>query len=53
MDHRQPTSSVADLSRKIIRYIRLYAKTAKPFHWKYTDIGHRIVPTNGGSQTAH
>jgi transposase len=46
-------TSVADLSRKIIRYIRLYAKTAKPFHWKYADISHRIVPTNGGSQTAH
>jgi transposase len=36
-------TSVADLRRKIIRYIRLYAKTAKPFKWKYTDIRHRVA----------
>jgi transposase len=35
-------TSVADLRRKIMRYIRLYGKTAKPFRWKYTDIRHRI-----------
>jgi transposase len=34
-------TSVADLRRKIMRYIRLYGKTARPFRWKYTDIRHR------------
>jgi transposase len=35
-------SSVADLKRKILRYIRLYQKTAKPFQWKYSDVRKRI-----------
>ena len=35
-------TSVADLKRKIMRYIRLYQKTAKPFQWKYSDIRKRI-----------
>ena len=35
-------TSVADLRRKIMRYIRLYGKTAKPFRWKYSDIRHRV-----------
>ncbi len=30
-------SSVRDLSRKLIRYIRAYSKTARPFNWKYSD----------------
>ena len=37
-------TSVTDLRRKIMRYIRLYAKTAKPFQWKYSDPSHRIQP---------
>ena len=37
-------SSVRDLSRKLIRYIRSYSKTARPFHWKYSDPRHRITP---------
>jgi transposase len=37
-------TSVADLRRKILRYIRLYAKSAKPFRWKYSDPAHRIHP---------
>jgi len=37
-------TSVADLRRKILRYIRLYAKSAKPFRWKYSDPRHRIHP---------
>jgi len=36
-------TSVADLSRKLMKYIRLYAKSARPFHWKYTDVRRRIV----------
>jgi len=35
-------TSVADLKRKILRYIRLYQKTAKPFRWKYSDPSKRI-----------
>jgi transposase len=47
-------TSVADLSRKIIRFIRLYAKSARPFRWKYNNPQHRIFPTTiGASQTAH
>ena len=37
-------TSVRDLSRKLIRYIRSYAKTARPFPWKYSDPRHRITP---------
>jgi transposase len=35
-------TSVADLKRKIVRYIRLYQKTAKPFQWKYSDVRKRV-----------
>jgi transposase len=35
-------TSVADLKRKILRYIRLYQKTAKPYRWKYSDVTKRI-----------
>jgi transposase len=35
-------TSVADLKRKILRYIRLYQKTAQPFRWKYSDVSKRI-----------
>jgi transposase len=37
-------SSVRDLARKLIRYIRAYSKTARPFHWKYSDTRHRVMP---------
>jgi transposase len=37
-------TSVNDLARKLMRYIRAYSKTARPFKWKYTDVRHRIVP---------
>jgi hypothetical protein len=29
-------TSVKDLARKLMRYIRAYSKTARPFKWKYT-----------------
>ena len=35
-------TSVQDLARKIMRYIRIYDKTAKPFKWKYNDVNKRI-----------
>lgn len=37
--------SVADLSRKLMKYIRLYAKSAKPFRWTYTDPSRRMRVT--------
>lgn len=37
-------TSVKDLSRKLMRYIKAYSKTAKPFHWKYSDVKKRIQP---------
>jgi transposase len=35
-------TSVADLSRKLMKYIRAYANSAKPFRWTYTDTSRRI-----------
>jgi transposase len=35
-------TSVQDLARKIMRYIRIYDKTAKPFKWKYNDVSKRM-----------
>src|SRR5512138_783728 len=37
-------SSVRDLARKLMRYIRAYSKTARPFNWKYTDVRRRLRP---------
>jgi len=45
-------TSVADLRRKLLRYIRAYAKRARPFHWTYTKPKHRIV-TKPIAGTAH
>jgi len=36
-------TSVGDLRHKIMRYIRLYGKTAKPFRWAYSDTNCRII----------
>jgi transposase len=38
-------TSVADLSRKLMRYIRAYRKSATPFRWTYTDPSRRIAAT--------
>jgi len=35
-------TSVADLSRKLMKYIRAYAKSARPIRWTYTDLRRRI-----------
>jgi len=35
-------TSVKDLARKLMRYIRAYSRVAKPFRWKYRDVRHRI-----------
>jgi len=37
-------TSVRDLARKLLRYIRAYSKTARPFKWKYNDVRRRIQP---------
>jgi transposase len=37
-------TSVADLKRKLMRYIRQYNKQAKPVKWKYFDTSRRIAP---------
>jgi transposase len=45
-------TSVADLGRKLRRYIRVYSKSAKPFRWRYTDRSRRIS-TNKITGTAY
>jgi transposase len=35
-------TSVADLKRKLMRYIKAYEKVAKPIHWTYRDVTRRI-----------
>jgi hypothetical protein len=35
--------SVADLSRNRVNHIRLYAKSARLFRWKYSYVRRRIV----------
>lgn len=35
-------TSVADLARKLRKYLRAYAKSAKPFRWNYTDASRRV-----------
>jgi transposase len=47
-------TSVADLARKLRKYIRAYGKSAKPFRWTYTDATRRIRPAgNDITGTAH
>ena len=35
-------TSVRDLSRKLMRYVRAYSKDARPFRWTYSDVSRRI-----------
>src|SRR5258706_4634436 len=37
-------TSVKDLARKLMRYIRNYNKTATPIRWIYKNVAHRIAP---------
>lgn len=39
-------TSVPDLKRKLMRYIRQYNKAPKPIKWKYSDTKRRITPTS-------
>jgi transposase len=36
-------TSVKDLARKLMRYVRAYAKNARPFRWTYSDVSRRII----------
>ncbi len=45
-------TSVADLSRKLMKYIRAYAKSARPIRWTYTDPKRRIA-AKGVTGTVH
>ena len=47
-------TSTTDLSRKLMRYIKQYNKTATPFRWRYKNIDHRIKPlTQRASDSQH
>jgi transposase len=46
-------TSVPDLARKLMRYIRHHNRRAKPIKWAYRDPSHRIVPTAGSAVTGH
>lgn len=39
-------TSLHDLKRKLMRYIRTYNQSSKPVKWKYADPRHRITPTS-------
>lgn len=45
-------TSLADLRRKLMRYIRQYNKNSKPIKWTYTDPSHRITGTTS-AVTSH
>jgi transposase len=40
-------SSVNDLARKLMRYVRHHNRSAKPIKWSYTDPSHRITFDSG------
>lgn len=46
-------TSVKDLARKLMRYIREYNKAPKPVKWTYRDPLHRIQLTTISSGTSH
>lgn len=46
-------TSVPDLRRKLMRYIRRYNDTPRPIRWVYSDPTHRISPTTVSRVTAH
>lgn len=39
-------TSIHDLKRKLMRYIRTYNRSPKPVKWKYADPRHRMTPTS-------
>lgn len=46
-------TSVHDLARKLMRYIRHYNHAPKPIKWTYRDPSQRITPATNSSVTGH
>ena len=46
-------TSVKDLARKLMRYIRHYNRHPKPIKWMYRNPKHRILPHTILSVTGH
>lgn len=46
-------TSVPNLARKLMRYIRASNRDAKPIKWNYTDTSHRIRSTSSSTVTVH
>jgi len=46
-------TSVKDLARKLMRYIRHYNRAPKPIKWTYRDPNHRLSPDTFSSVTGH
>jgi transposase len=46
-------TSVNDLARKLMRYIRHHNQHAAPIKWAYRDVSHRITPTFDSAVTRH
>src|ERR1700680_2011043 len=46
-------TSVNDLARKLMRYIRHHNQHAAPIKWTYRDFSHRISPTSDSAVTGH
>ena len=45
-------TSVKDLARKLMRYIRAYSDSTS-LHWKYSDVKQRIIRANEFTATGH
>jgi hypothetical protein len=37
-------TSVRGLARKLMRYLRAFSKTGRPFYWKYFDVRRHVPP---------
>ena len=46
-------TSVKDLNREVMRYIRHYNMAAKPIKWSYRDAEHRIAFGTNSAVTGH
>ena len=46
-------TSVKDLARKLMRYIRHHNQHAAPIKWAYRDFSHRIITTFDSAVTGH
>ena len=46
-------TSVRDLARKLMRYVRRYNKAPKPIKWMYRDVTNRIKTSTDLTVTVH